>query len=167
MKTVLVPTDFNLKSLSIIDALANANSSQPLKIILLHAFKISDSISDLLMLSRRNKDYEYISDEFYAQMARYKQKYTDKLESITISYFYGSTTAAFRNFTENLDVDTIAYLDNYQFKPINKFSIDPSNLINKSKCEILVLDPNQITTSENLFDTKIHENIAAPKTVQV
>lgn len=157
MKTVLVPTDFNLRSLIIVDALVATNSSESLKIVFVHAFKISDSISDLLMLSRRNKDYEHISDEFYAQMAMYKQKYASKIESISVSYFYGSTTVAFRNFTENLEVDRIAYLDNYQFKPINKYSIDPSNLISRSKCEVQVINPNAITTTENLYETKIQE----------
>lgn len=167
MKTILVPTDFNLKSLLIIDALVAANPSNLLNIVFVHAFKISDSINDLLMLSRRNKDYEYISDEFYAQMTYYKQKYNNQIEAINVSYFYGSTTAAFRNFTENLEVDCIAYLNNYQFQPINKFSIDPSNLINRSKCEILVINPDAITGKENLFESKIEEQTIGVLSPQV
>ena len=65
MKTVLVPTDFNLESTKIIDALVQNQGEENLNIIFVHAFKLSDSITDMLMLSRRSRDYENISDEFY------------------------------------------------------------------------------------------------------
>ncbi|RZL41144.1 MAG: hypothetical protein EOO93_30225, partial [Pedobacter sp.] len=65
MKTVLVPTDFNLESTKIIDALVQDQPNEKLNIIFLHAFKLSDSITDMLMLSRRSRDYENVSDEFY------------------------------------------------------------------------------------------------------
>jgi len=157
MKTVLIPTDFNLESLKVIDALVLTNQAETFKIVFIHAFKLSDSITDMLMLSRRSRDYEYISDEFYEQMNVYKEKFADQIHMIGVEYFYGSTAAAFRNFTENLAVDCIAYPVDYNFNPINKYSIDPKNLIERAKCEVLTFNINNIPAAENLYETKIPE----------
>ncbi|WP_167515748.1 hypothetical protein, partial [Pedobacter petrophilus] len=107
-KTVLVPTDFNLESTKIIDALVQAQPHETLNVIFLHAFKLSDSITDMLMLSRRSRDYENISDEFYQQLNDYKKRYANEISKIGIEYFYGSTASAFKNFIEAFDVDCIA-----------------------------------------------------------
>jgi hypothetical protein len=159
MKTVLVPTDFNPESTKIIDALVANLKNEPLKIIFLHAFKLSDSITDMLMLSRRNRDYENVSDEFYTQLRQYKEKYAD--HSFRIEYFYGSTAVAFRNFTEALEVDCIAYPRHYDFKKINKYSIDPKFLTERTDCKVISLDTYAVSeqdySRESLMDTKIHE----------
>jgi hypothetical protein len=155
MKTVLIPTDFKLADLRTIDALILNQPAETFKIVFVHAFKLSDSITDLLMLSRRSRDYQHISDEFYAQLEQYKQRFKNELQGVGIEYFYGSTAAAFRNFIENLAVDCIAFPKNYAFKPINKYSIDPQSLIKHGHCERLSLDTDHIPVSENLFDTKI------------
>lgn len=156
MKTVLVPTDFNLESVQIIDALFQDQPHEAFKIVFIHAFKISDSITDMLMLNRRSRDYENISDEFYQTLNHYKNTYQNQI-NLGVEYFYGSTVAAFKNFVENLEVDYIAYPKNYNFKPINKFSIDPKYLTERSGCKLLVLDTTNIATPENLIDTRIEE----------
>ncbi|RDC55459.1 hypothetical protein DU508_14320 [Pedobacter chinensis] len=158
MKTVLVPTDFNLESTRIIDGLTQTQPDETLNIIFVHAFKLSDSITDMLMLSRRSKDYENISDEFYQLLNEYKGKYSDQINTIGVEYFYGSTTAAFKNFIEAFDVDCIAYPKDYSFKPINKFSIDPKFLTARSGCETIELNIMTVHNQENLIETKIQEN---------
>lgn len=157
MKTVLVPTDFKLESIKIIDALVQHQKNETLNIIFVHAFKLSDSIADMLMLSRRSRDYENVSDEFYQQLNQAKAKYPDQINTIGIEYFYGSTVAAFKNFIEAFDVERIAYLKEYNFTPINKFSIDPKILTERSGCEVIQLNTLTVHASENLIDTKIHE----------
>ena len=157
MKTIVVPTDFNTETLNIIDALTLAAPSEPMRIIFIHAFKISDSITDMLMLKRRSRDYENVSDEFYEKLNEYKAKYTQEIANLEISYFYGSTTAAFKNFLDGYEVDFIAYPKNYSFKPLNKFSIDPSYIISRSGCTVLELDVQEVLSQENLFETKIPE----------
>ena len=64
MRTVLIPTDFNLNSLAILEALVK-QKAEKMNIIFVPAFKLSDSITDMLMLSRRSRDYENVSDDFY------------------------------------------------------------------------------------------------------
>lgn len=159
MKTILIPTDFNLESTKIIDALVQSQPNETLNIIFVHAFKLSDSITDMLMLSRRSRDYENISDEFYQQLNQFKSKYSSQINTIGIEYFYGSTVAAFKNFIEAFDVECIAYLKGYNFKPINKYSIDPKFLTTRSGCAVIELNIMTVHTSENLIDTKIQEVI--------
>jgi len=156
MKTVLIPTDFNLESLNILEALIQQKTEQ-MNIIFIHAFKLSDSITDMLMLSRRSRDYENISDEFFSKINQFKDKYSSQINAIGIEYFYGSTVAAFKNFLEAFDVDYIAYLKNYNFTPINKYSIDPKFLTERSGCEVLHLNSLTVHSSENLIETKIQE----------
>jgi len=156
MKTVLIPTDFNLESLTILETLVQ-QKTEKMNIIFLHAFKLSDSITDMLMLSRRSRDYENVSDEFYNAINQFKSKYPSQVNCIGIEYFYGSTVAAFKNFLEAFDVDYIAYLKNYNFKPINKYSIDPKFLTERSGCEVLYLNTLTVHNTENLIETKIHE----------
>ncbi len=157
MKTVLIPTDFKLESTKIIDALVQHQGNQKLNIIFVHAFKLSDSITDMLMLSRRSRDYENVSDEFYQEINNAKTKYADQINHIGIEYFYGSTVAAFKNFLEAFDVSSIAYLKNYAFTPINKYSIDPKILTERAGREVIQLNALTVHTKENLIDTKIQE----------
>ncbi|RBQ08807.1 hypothetical protein [Pedobacter miscanthi] len=157
MKTVLIPTDFKLESIKIIDALVQHQNSEKLNIIFVHAFKLSDSITDMLMLSRRSRDYENVSDGFYQEINNAKAKYADQINTIGIEYFYGSTVAAFKNFIEAFDVSCIAYLKNYAFTPINKYSIDPKILTERAGCEVIQLNALTVHTKENLIDTKIQE----------
>lgn len=157
MKTVLIPTDFNPESINIIDAYFFTQNFKNVKFIFLHAFKLSDSITDMLMLKRRSRDYENISDEFYNQINLYRNKYQDKIKNITIDYFYGSTTVAFKNFIEANQVDTIIYPKHYAFNPINKYSIDPKYLTTRSGCNVIELNTYAISSEEKLFETKMHE----------
>ncbi|WP_231490119.1 hypothetical protein [Pedobacter sp. Leaf170] len=157
MKTVLVPTDFNLESTKIIDALVQDQPHEKLNIIFLHAFKLSDSITDMLMLSRRSRDYENVSDEFYQTLNQYREKFPNQIATTGVEYFYGSTVAAFKNFIEAFDVDFIAYPKAYNFCPINKYSINPKFLTERSGCAVLELNINNIRVPENLIDTKIPE----------
>lgn len=155
MKTVLVPTDFNIESLKIIDSLVLTNKPENIGIIFMHAFKLSDSITDMLMLSRRSRDYQNVSDEFYAQMDAYKQQYPNHIKFIGIEYFYGSSVVAFRNFIDGVNADYIAYPKGYNFTPLNKFSIDPNLLTKRCGCKVVELDVQELSKTENLYDTKM------------
>ncbi|UKT64559.1 hypothetical protein [Pedobacter mucosus] len=157
MKTILIPTDFNLENTKILDALVQSQPNEKLNIIFLHAFKLSDSITDMLMLSRRSRDYENVSDEFYQRLTHYKNKYAQNINTIGIEYFYGSTVAAFKNFIDAFDVNCIAYPKNYIYQPLNKFSIDPKFLTARCGCEVLELNIMTIHAQENLIETKIKE----------
>jgi hypothetical protein len=153
MKTILIPTDFNADSVKIIDALVLTNKPENICVIFMHAFGLSDSISDMLMLSRRSRDYENISGDFYTQLEIYKQKYPNHIQFIGIEYFYGNTVAAFKNFIDGLGADCIAYPKDYNFNAINKYSINPNTLTKRCGCEVIEIE--DFSSKESLFETKI------------
>lgn len=131
MKTILIPTDFNASALNCIPDLCASMNEKELNIIFVHLFRLSDSITDLLMLSRRSREFEHISDDFHTQCAELKRSFP-MIKSIRIEFFYGSTLSMFKNFLEANDVDCILHPDFCVCEKLNKSSIDPSSLVVKS-----------------------------------
>lgn len=130
MQTILIPTDFSLSSLDCIPELCKQHKDDELTLVFVHLFKLSDSISDLLMLSRRSKEYEYVSDAFYQQCETLKNSFTN-LNTIRIEFFYGSTLSMFKNFLEAHEVNGILHPEHCSCVNLNKSSINPAVLINK------------------------------------
>lgn len=131
MKTLLIPTDFTAQSLQCIPSLAQQYYPKKLNIILVHMLKITDSISELLMLSRRSAEYRHIPDNFYVRCRELEKDYSHLINHINIDFFYGSTIAVFNNYLDAHNVDAIVIPhDNYQM--LFKNSIDPEVLIAKS-----------------------------------
>lgn len=142
MQTILIPTDFSLSSLDCIPDLCKQQNNE-LNLVFVHMFKLSDSMSDLLMLSRRSREYEYISDGFYQQCEVLKSKFP-QIRKISIEFFYGSTLGMFRNFLEAHEVDTVLDAANCSCSKLNKSSVDPVQLI--KKCGLPALTVVKTTT---------------------
>jgi hypothetical protein len=136
MKTILIPTDFSQRSLDCIPSLSLQYDTQKVSFVFVHMFKLSDSIGDLLMLSRRSREFENISDDFYNRCTTYKTQLKN-IEAIKIEFFYGSTISMFRNFLENHEVDCVLNPDECSYTKINKSSIDPLTLIEKSNLPMI------------------------------
>ena len=131
MKTILIPTDFNASALNCIPELCASMKEKDLKIIFVHLFRLSDSITDLLMLSRRSREFEHISDDFHDGCQKLKATFPE-IKSIRIEFFYGSTLSMFKNFLEANDVDCILHPDFCTCEKLNKTSVDPASLVAKS-----------------------------------
>lgn len=138
MQTILIPTDFQIKSINTITAISEDFEGKDITILFTHMFKLSDSISDLLMLSKRVKEYDYVGEDFYRGCHELKQNYPN-VKSIRIEFFYGGTLAAFKNFLETNQVDFILDPLACQCASLNKSSIDPAVLINRANLPILQL----------------------------
>lgn len=138
MKTLLIPTDFTQQSIQSIPELAERYYPEKVNIVLVHMLKITDSISELLMLSRRSVEYRHIPDNFYIRCRDIQTRHSHLVNNIAITFFYGSTVAVFNNFLEANDVDAIVRPhDNYQL--LFKNSIDPDMLIAKCGIDIVTL----------------------------
>lgn len=137
MKTLLIPTDFNVKSLNCITGLIQQYAPQKLNIIMVHMMKITDNIHELLMLSRRSAEHQHISPEFYNACALLKREHADSINNIRIEFFYGSTVAVFKNFLEANEVNSIVMLENYTYAMLNKNSVEPAVLVNRSGIKVI------------------------------
>jgi hypothetical protein len=161
MKTLLIPTDFNLKSLDCIAGLTQRYYPEKVNIVLVHMMKITDCAQELQMLSRRSAEYQHISQDFYNTCAKLKQKHANSINNIRIEFFYGSTVAVFKNFLEANQVDTIVMLENYDYASLNKNSIEPALLVNRSGVQLLHVDctqahkPELVEADEALIEERV------------
>ncbi|WP_316743322.1 hypothetical protein [Pedobacter antarcticus] len=159
MKTIFIPTDFSLNSLDCITNLCEQNENEPLNFIFVHAFKLSDSISELLMLSRRSREYEYIPDGFYERCNQIKAE-CPQVESIRTEFFFGSTMATFRNFLEANDVTCILNPKDCSYTSLNKSSLDPFAFT--SKCGLPIVS---VLTIKKLVTEQVENAPAATRMV--
>jgi hypothetical protein len=140
MKNILIPTDFNVNSLTCIKDLCRQYEDSRIQLTFIHLFKISDSITDLLMLSRRNKEYDFVSDEFYQACESLKARFP-QLVSVKVDFFYGSTLGMFRNYLEAHDIDGVLDLKNCSLQPLNKMSVNPEGLIQRCGLDVIKIKP--------------------------
>jgi hypothetical protein len=140
MKNILIPTDFNTGSLACISDLCRQNQDDNLQLTFIHFFKISDSIGDLLMLSRRSREYEHICDDFYEICEQLKATYP-QVKSINIEFFYGSTLKTLKIFLEEHLINAVLDLNHCSLKPLNKLSLDPHHLIARSGLKVIKITP--------------------------
>ncbi|RZK83190.1 MAG: hypothetical protein EOO92_00120 [Pedobacter sp.] len=136
MQNILIPTDFNLSALNCIPALCNQYPDEKLSFFFVHMFKLSDSITDLLMLSRRSREFEQVDDEFYNSCNELRAKYP-QIECLKVDFLYGSTLSMFKNFLEDNEINKVLDPSNCSVNKINKSSIDPTVLISKSSLPVI------------------------------
>ena len=136
METILIPTDFKPAGLSCLPVLCEQLKGNRLNLLFVHMFKLSDSISELLLLSKRSREYEYISDEFRHNCRQLKQQYP-AINSVKIEFFYGSTLSMFKNFLEAHAVTFVLDPADCSVSKLNKTSVDPGSLV--ERCNIPVI----------------------------
>jgi hypothetical protein len=142
MKTILIPTDYQPASLDCIHELCSQFKNEELSLIFIHVFKLSDSITDLLMLSKRSREYEKVSDEFYERCNLLRLQYP-RIKKVRIEFLYGSTLSMFKNFIEANEVDGIVNSEACTSEPLHKSSIDASVLV--KKCGLPLISVNTKT----------------------
>lgn len=163
MKNVLIPTDFTLESLENIGRLAENLPKEKLNIRLVHFIKLSDSMSELLLLSQRTKEHELITDEFILQADEWRRKYGSQIQSVQVTCFYGSTVAVFQNYLEGNEMDAIAHTPGFNYGKASKHSFDPSSIIARSGIEVIALEnsPAHSAPEKVYTEKRMHEHMIA------
>jgi hypothetical protein len=141
MKTILIPSDFSVQSLDFVEHLLRKFQPERVNLLLFHLFELPDSITELLLLGREQKDFPGIRYEFLYRCRQLELAHRKQLEAIRTKCFYGNTLAIFRNFLEGHQVDLIAHPANTPFRKLGKASLDPGPFIDKCGKEVLVLTP--------------------------
>jgi hypothetical protein len=106
MKTILIPTDFTLRSLDMVKAAAARFNGPNLKIILFHALHTPADIQDLLFINKA-VPHEKITEDFRHACAAIKKQHKDGISLITFRHMYGNTSPVFKNFLEANNIDAI------------------------------------------------------------
>ncbi len=145
MKTIVIPTDFNLKSLTCIETLCKQEPETQFRLIFIHLFKMSDSITELLLLSRRNKEYDYVGEDFYAACEALRLRFP-QVADIKVDFFYGSTLSMFRNYLEAHGITAVLDLKACSLKPLNRMSVNPESLFQRCGLDVIALQPVKETS---------------------
>ncbi|KAA5532367.1 hypothetical protein F0919_16375 [Taibaiella lutea] len=125
MKNILIPTDFTIKSLKLINAAVEQFKGEPLKIYLIHALEPDSSISGLLFFKKRSKANFMYSDSFLDACEMLRNKYCSALKGIHIEFYFGQTNSYKKNFLEARKIDAIMLPLNYKFERCSGDSRDP------------------------------------------
>jgi hypothetical protein len=135
-RTILIPTDFSIESLSILKPILNeCPQDVKLDIILLQGVSLDNSITDLLFFSKLKVIDEHSGESFDDACKVLMNKYTNVLNSVRKDIFTGVTQAAFNNYLEANKVDEIIVPD----KPVlekNKKCFDLKPFIDKSNVNV-------------------------------
>jgi hypothetical protein len=131
-KTILIPTDFSIESLSLFKKRMQANDTAQYRVIFFHCIHRSDSIMELLFYSEARVIQSLVTKDFTEACTILKNKYGSRIVSDRIAIFTGTTQSAFQNFLEGNRVDEILAPKEYTFKRTSKHSFDPMPFIRNS-----------------------------------
>ncbi|WP_186755170.1 adenine nucleotide alpha hydrolase family protein [Echinicola salinicaeni] len=136
-KTILIPTDFSVKSLNIVKSALSINGDCELRILLVHGLELPDSMTDLLLFSKKKLLEELETKEFRASCQMLISKYDSNLIELSVDIFSGYNKRAFENYIEANEVDEIYALADHDFLPRHKSSFDLMPFINKSSTNLI------------------------------
>lgn len=130
-KTLLIPTDFTIRSLGLLKTALNDHLDQQVIIVIGHGVKLSTSIADLLFFSRSQLMQSLISKEFEEALQVIESKYESQIKSIRIETFSGYNQSAFHQYVLGNQIDESYVYTNYTPKYNYQNSFDISPLISK------------------------------------
>lgn len=105
MKRILIPTDFTVESLQLVEyAILNFPKTK-LDIILVYGFKMPDMKWGLAHFSARREINKLSTESFTKAKNVLVREHSDAIERLNIELFTGYNSCAFQNFTEPLEVN--------------------------------------------------------------
>ncbi len=137
MRNVLIPTDFSIESLNLVERAVAALDDQTANIILFHAFDMNINAPDRLGNGTRVPYAHLLTDEFRNACKRIKTSNARVVQNIHVRHLYGSTVPLFRNFIDANDIDMIVCPDHFVFNPVTAQSVNPVKLFKKSGIPVI------------------------------
>jgi hypothetical protein len=136
MKSILIPTDYQASSLDCVHSVCRQFKGESLNLVFIHVFKLTDSFSDVITLSRRSREYEKVSDAFYRYCNVLRAQYP-QIQNIRIDFLYGSKLSMFKQFIEHHEIDVVLNTEGCAFKAIHQSSVDAALLIKRSGLPVI------------------------------
>ena len=135
MTNVLIPTDFTVRSLDLIN---NAVQHIPgkLNIFLFHTFDMPDTLIDAMHMSGIKNYNNLITEELRLKCRQIKAD-NASINGISFRLMFGSTVAVFKNFAEANNIDVIIYPTGYNYIPVVRESINPERMFLRSGIAVM------------------------------
>lgn len=131
-KRILIPVDFNVESLITLKKAIDGLGDEKIEAVLLYSEYLTDSISELLLYSPKEKKSKLIPELFHEALTILKNRYEKNLISVSVEFFHGYGTNAFKNLLEGNRIDIIYIPSEYKLKPAQN-GFDPLPIIRKSQ----------------------------------
>ncbi len=155
-ETILVPIDFRVASLNTLKLALESYPGQQVRVVLMYAETLDDSITELLFYTPDKKIKDLTSPEFKEALEVLKNRFEGTIwGDITILLFHGQTSMAFTNFAKANGIDTVFIPQTYRLAPPKK-AFDPTSLIRKSAIsfrEVGWVSPRNTTTEQEQLIT--------------
>lgn len=136
-KTILIPTDLHVGSLSALKAAIGTTGSEQLNVILMHAEHLPDGITDLLFHSPRRELRRRMGSAFTEALAVLRNHHERRLVGICVEPFNGGTAKAFDQFLRARGVDEIHVSGSYKLRRGSR-SLDPMPLIRAASAPLVI-----------------------------
>ena len=148
VKKVLIPTDFNVKSLNVLLEFLRRNPNDQFEVILAHGYDMSYSFRDLLFYSEYKILKKIQSDEFRESCKLIENTYQSKLTKLRFSILTGSTKSYVKNYVEANNIDLIVCCNDYKmkFKSSDSFNLLP--YLKATNVEIINIENTQNVVTE-------------------
>jgi hypothetical protein len=132
MKNILIPTDFTIESLQLIEyALLNFPNTK-LNIVLIAGLRLPDTRWAIFHFSQSEQIKKQLSDEFNEAKRLIIHEHKEAIGNITFQLFSGVNSFAFQNFLEQLNADdAVIPQGNSLYCPKRKW-FDTTRLIKKN-----------------------------------
>ncbi len=137
MKHILIPTDFSIRSLKAVHAAVDSFGQGKLKITLFHLMTMPTDFSMLLIHKVQKKSKELISSDFNDACEVLKNKYSSKIECMSVAFGYGSSLKYMRNYLEGAKVDVVFFQAGMELDRISKDSIDMVPLLKRTGWKLM------------------------------
>jgi len=131
-KRILIPIDFNVESLITLKKAIDNLGDVEIEAVLLYSEYLTESISELLFYSPKEKKSKLIPAIFHEALKILKNRYEKNLVSVSVEFYHGYGRNAFKNFLEGNRIDIIFIPSEYKLIPA-KNGFDPLPIIRKSQ----------------------------------
>lgn len=152
-KNILVPIDFNVASLNTLKIALDTHKNEEINVLLIYAYNLSNSITELLFQSPRKIIQSLTNNEFEDALSILKNSYESNLKALKIELFYGSNAQAISNFSITKKIDLIYIPQRYRLV-LKKNGFNPLPLIKNSKIPFKEVswDADQNTSDTNTIN---------------
>ncbi len=127
-KTILIPIDFNIESLNTLKLAMRSNREDKIRVVLMYAVSLDNSITDLLFYSENNLIKKLMTSHFNEALLILKNSFGTQLSDCRIKLYHGQTSAAFRSFLEANNITEIYLPKKYSLR-LTGYAFDTTRLI--------------------------------------
>ncbi len=132
MRKIIIPTDFTVASLQLIEFAVLNFPNDKLDIRLIAGYRLPDSRWAITHFSEREQLHKEFSEDFIDFKRRLEKEHKDTIGSISFEVFTGVNSFAFQNFIEQIEAEDAIVPTIKALKCTGKKWFDATNFIKKN-----------------------------------